>query len=274
MQLFFADDSRQTKPTRNGLRALVAAGAVGVPELELRVLELQLSKICADFGFPEGEEFKWSPSRDHWMASALTSEKRQEFYRQVLDTARSQGVSATVVIAESGNSSVTGHCSIEEDVTRLLLESIQLQLPLNDQAIVVADRPGGGRAEEDAFLASCFDAMKRGTRLVRNFELIALFLTTNSRFVRLLQLADLITSCTTALVAGETKYAPTTFQDVRPLLRSDAGRIGGVGLRLYPAERMVNLYHWLLGEQDCTLHNMPYKLPFPGHPFALTDTQL
>ena len=217
MLLFFADDSRQSRPSRSGMGPLVAAGAVGIPETAIRVLELQLSRICTSFGFPEGEEFKWSPGRDLWMASNLVADKRETFFREVLETARQHQVTATVVIEEVGSDSVTGTCSTEEDVTRWLLESIQLQIPFSDQAIIVADRPGGGRSEEDAFLARCFDAMKRGTPFVRNFDLIALLLTTNSKLVRLIQLADLITSCTTAVVAGEDKWTPQIFQCIRPV---------------------------------------------------------
>lgn len=270
MLLFFADDARQMKPTRSGMSPLIAAGAIGVPETDIRVLELQLSRICSSFGFPEGEEFKWSPGRDLWMASNLVGTAREQFYQQVLETARQHNVSATVVIEEAGSETATGKCSAEEDVTRLLLEGIQLQIPYSEQAIVVADRPGGGRSEEDAFLASCFDAIKRGTRLLRNFELIALLLTTNSKLVRLVQLADLITSCTTALVAGEERFAPVIFQHIRPVLRSEGGRIGGVGLKIHPADRCANLYHWILGDRDYMHHNSCYPLPLPGYPYAIS----
>lgn len=268
MLLFFADDARQLRPSRGGVGPLVATGAVGVPESEVRILDLQLSKICSDFGFPDGEEFKWSPGRDLWMASNLVDERRSQFYREILNTAALHRVTATVVIEDSTAGRAIDGCSPEEDVTRLLLEAIHLQIPLSDQGIVIADRPGGGRAEEDAFLASCLNAAKSGTRFVRNFELIALFLTTNSKMLRLLQLADLVTSCTTARIAGEANWSATTFQDVRPLLRSDSGRIGGVGLKIHPAERYANLYRWVVGDVDYMHHNACYPLPLPGYPYA------
>ena len=240
----------------------------GIPETAIRVLELQLSRKCAAFGFPNGEEFKWSPGRDLWMASNLVGDKRNVFFREMLETALQHKMTATVVIEEAGSEPVTGTCSIEEDVTRLLLEAIQLQIPFSDQAIIVADRPGGGRSEEDAFLAGCFEAIKRGTRFVRNFDLIALLLTTNSKLLRLIQLADLITSCTTAAVAGENKWAPEVFQHIRPLLRSENERIGGVGLKILPADRFANLHHWIVGDRDYVHHNTCYTLPLPGYPYA------
>jgi hypothetical protein len=268
MLLFFADDARQSNPTRAGMGPIVAAGAVGVPEIAVRVLELQLSKICSDFDFPDGEEFKWSPGRELWMATNLTEDRRRDFYQQVLRAAQHHGVTATVVVQEILQAPAMGVATAEEDVTRLLLEGIHLQIPINDQAIVVADRPGGGRPQEDAFLASCLAAVKTGTRFVRNFELIALFLTTNSRMSRLLQLADLITSCTTATVAGELRWTPPVFAAIRPLLRSDGGRIGGTGLKIHPADRFANLYHWLVGDVDYVHHSTSYKLPLPRYPYA------
>lgn len=158
----------------------------------------------------------------------------------------------------------------EEDVTRLLLERIQMQIPYGEQqGTVIADRPGGDRADEDQFLSACLDAIKNGTRLVRNFELIALILTTNSRMSRLIQLADLITSCTLAFVSGEERFAPAVFGSILPLLRRDAaGHVGGVGLKLQPEAKYANLYHWLGQDKNYVHENMTYPMPLPRYPYA------
>ena len=269
MLLFFVDDSRQNTPSRAGMQPLVAAGAIAVPEASIRVLELQIDKICAETGFPEGEEFKWSPGRELWMAANLVDEKRTSFFDHVLRAAANAGVVATVVISESTADRVTSEsCSPEIDVTGMLLERIQFQTPYDQQATIVADRPSGDRKEEDRFVANCLATVKKGTRLLRNFDLIALVLTTNSKLVRLLQLADLITSCTLAFVAGESRFAPSTFQRIKPMLRAEAGRIGGIGLKIHPEGQYANLYHWIAGDESYILHNVTYPLPLPGHPFA------
>ena len=253
--------------------ALAGAGAICVCEEDVRVLELQLSKICADAGFPEGEEFKWSPGRDAWMRTNLTDDARQAFYKQVLEVAKLRGVTASVVTCDTGVvDPVTGVAATEADVTRLFLELIHLQIPLNGRGIVVADRPGGGREQEDSFLVSCLEAVKAGTRHVRNLELISLMLTANSKMVRLLQLADLVTSCTAAFVAGHCVFAPATFQCVRPLLRRNAGRVGGAGLKIHPPDRYANLYHWIVGDVDYVHHNTTCNLPMPGYPYATTES--
>src|SRR5438552_13160308 len=87
---------------------------------------------------------------------------------------------------------------------------------------------------------------------------------------QVVQLADLITSCTLSFVSGENRFAPTTFQYVRPLLRSEANRIGGIGVKIHPESKYANLYHRLFGDQSYILHNVTYPLPLPGHPFPVS----
>jgi hypothetical protein len=89
--------------------------------------------------------------------------------------------------------------------------------------------------------------MRAGTAVV-DLERLTLALASDSRLVRLLQLADVVAGWTVAHVAGEDEYSPPRFATIRPLLREDAGRIGGIGLKLHPDFRYVNLYHCLLGD--------------------------
>ena len=268
MLLFFADDAKQLKPSRAGMGPLAGAGAICVRDEDVRVLELQLSKLCSDSGFPDGEEFKWSPGRELWMRDNLRDAAREDFYHRALQIGHERGVVATVVIADTDAVDVVTEKRLSEaDVTRVLLEAIHLQIPLEGNGLVVADRPGGGRAEEDSFLAGCMDTLKVGTRHVRNLELISLMLTASSGMVRLLQLADLITSCTTAFVAGHDKFALPIFERIRPMLRTFQGRVGGVGLKLLPSEKYANLYHWIGNDVDYMHDNTTYRLPLPGYAY-------
>ena len=52
------------------------------------------------------------------------------------------------------------------------------------------------------------------------------------------------------------------FAAVKPFLASEAGRIGGVGLKLHPDFSCANLYHWLLGDAHFFRRNMGWPLPF------------
>jgi len=47
MLFFFADDSRQLKPSRPGMGPLVAIGGVGVADTELRSLQEEIERLCA-----------------------------------------------------------------------------------------------------------------------------------------------------------------------------------------------------------------------------------
>src|SRR4051812_33178397 len=77
---------------------------------------------------------------------------------------------------------------------------------------------------------------------------LALAVATDSQLSRLVQLADVVTSCTASIVGGERRFAPKVFEaGVLPLLRRDYGCVGGRGLKLHPDYRYRNLYHWLLG---------------------------
>ncbi len=75
--------------------------------------------------------------------------------------------------------------------------------------------------------------MAQGTRYVQ-FDRIAInLLCTQSRFNRLLQCADVVTSCVTAYVAGENVWSPRIFSAIKPLLHSNGGRIGGCGIKFH-----------------------------------------
>lgn len=112
---------------------------------------------------------------------------------------------------------------------------------------VIVDRPGGGRKEERAFLAFWESLLASGTRYVQFSRFALNVLTRHARHIRLLQLADLVTSCTTAMVAGKARYAGEVFPLVQEILDRDAGgQVYGYGLKIYPERSAV--YQELLGE--------------------------
>jgi hypothetical protein len=139
--------------------------------------------------------------------------------------------------------------------------------------IHVLDRMRGpvfdnARTPEARFVASCLETIRDGTQFV-DLEKIALVLTEDSKNVRLLQLADLIVGCTVAYVGGESDHSPALFdQHIKPMLRSEQGRIGGVGLKLHADLRYANLYHWLLGDSHWWKGNVGSPLPVEGYPYV------
>jgi hypothetical protein len=261
VDLFAVDDSRQNSPTRDGMGPLVAVGGLHVPGDQVRDLERELDRICAEAGFPPGEEFKWSPKRHSWEYQHLKFEARDEFNLAALNAADEAGATGMVVMADTTRSKADASAeSHEEDVARMFLERAQNHLgPAH--AIVVWDRPGGGRRAETDFLTASLTALRMGTSYTK-LDGLALTVATDSKLSRILQLADVVTSCATSFVAGEARYAPRIFRDgILPMLRSDYGCVGGRGLKIHPDLRYGNLYHWLLDDEVFVRYQAGVSLP-------------
>jgi len=248
---------------------LVGIGGVAVPGGAVKTVEDLLDAACRATGFPPGEPFKWSPGREMWMHQHLVGDARQEFFIHALRIVRDAGSKAIVVIEGEDHRTATRARTHEADVTRLSLERANNHLVRSaDYGVVVVARPSGDRREEGRFLAGCLETLQMGTDFVRPERIAINVLSTPARLVRLLQVADIITSCTMAFVAGENQFSPPVFAEVRAALLSNLGRIGGVGLKLHPDFIFANLYHWLVGDMDFWKLGMGVSLPLPTRPYS------
>lgn len=262
MWLAFADDSKQPDPTRCGMGPLVATGAVLVDADKAHVLERALDRACLDMGCPSRlDELKWSPRRNTWLLR-LDPDTRAELYQNVLGILTDSGALALLVVEDeqyrTANKDSPNH---EHDATTMLLERIANRLrSANETGLLVADRPGGTRKDESAFVADCLHTIEHGTLFVKPDE-IAMVITGDSRTIRLLQAADLVTSALTAYVAGEPKYAPQVAEAIKPLLPRELERTGGVGVKLHPDAVYANLYHWLFDDPHFVRYSSGVNLP-------------
>jgi hypothetical protein len=100
------------------------------------------------------------------------------------------------------------------------------------------------------------------------FDHLTLALASDSKLVRLLQLADVVAGCTVSRVCRERYYSVPVFEAIRPLLRMDFGRVGGLGLKLHPDLCFGNLYHWLVGDRDHWKQGVQHELPYINWPYA------
>lgn len=279
MLIFFADDAQNSKPTRERMTEYVVIGGFSIDANQVPSLENELNKICREFGFPEEAvtgEFKWSPSPKHWMRKNLIDALRTSFQVQVLQAARVHGVKAMVVLESCKHKqAVRDASSHEESAIAMFFERVQNVLEREDEfGMVITDTPSGNKTSADKFLASCIERLRDGTDFL-NFERIAInVLFTPSKYIRLLQLADLITSCTSAFLGGEQKFSPRVFEYVRPLFDKDGECVGGAGVKMHPDLVYRNLYHWHLGDQvkfqyegraQCSFSE---KLPSNDYPYA------
>jgi hypothetical protein len=267
MEFVFADDTRQPKPTRAGMTSLVGIGGIFVASDKVKELSRALDTLCQEHGFPGGEKFKWSPGRELWMWAHLRGDSRREFFAQALNLAKEHEVSVLVVVEDTPYDRAI--CEPPEmDVTMLFLERVHRQCEQRScDAVVIVDRPGGGRDQADKFLSQCLDTMRAGTDFVR-FSRIPLVLSADSSTTRLLQLADLVTGCTVAMISGESTYAPSIIEMIHPLYRRHHSQVGGYGVKLHPDGRYMNLYHWLFQDRSYMRGTTGVSLPYHKTPYA------
>ena len=275
MKLFFLDDSTQRTCSRQRIDKLVAVGGIIIEADKARVLELAIDEICLKkYGFPPHEPFKWSPNKDHWMRENLIEQRRTDFYREVLSLAKEHGVIGQVCIADPSKNFATKTAkSSEMDVLSMAMERFDWLIPANDQGMVIVARPSGGRKDEDHFLAECVEIVTVGTDYSKFKRLATNVLTMPFHNSRLLQIADLVVSITTAIVAGHSTFAGEVFPAVKELLNSSSGRIGGVGLKIHPDYSYLNLYHWVLGDRYFMRFQNGWDLPMEGRPFFKSENE-
>lgn len=269
MDVFFVDDAAQKNPSRPGMGPLLGVGGIHITEESLQSLERQVEVICEEFGFPPNEIFKWSPGRELWMHQNLIGEGRQEFFIRILGLAKDSGAVAIVIIEDTSSKTATGARSPEADLIQLFLERAHHQLSARQSnGLVIVSQPGGDRKSENKFLADCFETLRSGTDYVKPERIVLNVLTSPPRFMRLLQLADVVISCTTAFVGGESSFSPLVFDAVKLILAKEFGRIGGVGLKIHPDMKYRNLYHWLLGDSHFVRFMEGLPMPLPGYPYS------
>lgn len=274
MDIFFADDSVQRAPTREGMNRLVGVGGIYVPSESVNTFERALNQLCVNAGFPPGEEFKWSPNREDWMHQGLTGAPRTAFFLDVLRLCVEHGVKVAVVISDTESRHPVHYRSHEDFAILLLIERIEwLASRAVRDVVVVFDRPGGAQAEEESFLARCLETIQDGTPFLRPARIALNALSTSSHFVRLLQAADLITSCVTAFVAGENRYSTQLIPAIRPLLATNAHRVGGFGIKIHPDFWYANLYHWLFGDSHFWRGNVGHPFPLLTHPYPRDENE-
>lgn len=248
---------------------LVALGGISVPANEVGGITYSIDELCKGYGFPPNQEFKWSPGKELWMRTNLAGSQRKEFFGAVIDTLSKKEVIAVVIIEDSNSSPATSASTAELDVTKMFLERVdQLCGRCGCQGLVVVDRMSGDRKDEDTFLFECLETLQSGTTYVKPKHIVHNVLSTPSKLSRLLQAADLITSCTLAFVSGEKQYAPPIFEAIKPLFDKSMGRIGGYGVKIHPDFKYANLYHWLLGDSHFWRFNTGSPMPLTGWPYS------
>lgn len=272
MYVLFIDDSGQ-KGTRSGMGHLISVGGIVLNEDQLRPLQDNLSVITAKYGIPEDCELKWSPPRSNWIHNNLAFPKRQDCYREVLEATKACGASVIVVVFDTGRTSLQ-----KEKATLKALEFFidRARMYLEDKqalGIIVADQVAGGKKQEMRFLTDTLSTIQHGSAFVPPKQISLNILTTPSRLVRQLQVADLVVGITTARVAGHRKYAAPLFPIIKDMMIKNAlGKIGGTGLKIFPVS-LTNLYYWVLDEDCYAKVSMMAGISLPDTRFPYTENE-
>jgi len=248
LSILFGDDSVQ-KGHREGMDRVVSFGGVIVPGENLADLGSSLDEVCKRARFPAGEEFKWSPNRNHWMFKGLVGDDRLGFQQAILETAGAHNARALIVSCDEALSKIPRNWA-EKDCVEYALERYSKYCNDNNMSgLIITDVPRGDRRSEYQFLEETWENLTSGNNYVLQDALIPFVLTAASKYVRHLQLADLVVGVTTAMVAGAEEYSAPLFPLVKTLLLTNAtsGLIGGTGLKVFKGE-CHNLYHHVLGE--------------------------
>lgn len=260
MYFVFADDSKQQDPSREGMGGIVGFGGIVVLDDVLKTLEERIDEICLTHGFPKGDptraEFKWSPDKDkHWMYQGLKGSKREAFFQDVIKVLAEARVCAIVVAVDKKHSRATKAKDHEEEAFIMFWERVQKYAESTHSSyIMVTDQPGGGPKENNRFLKRCKLIQSAGTRYVTMDDIALNVLCCPTKFVRLLQAADLVVGSTVARVAGEDKHSPRIFESVRGILRQESGKTAGIGLKVWSSIETA-IYQELLGGAECAVES-------------------
>ncbi len=247
MHFAFIDDSQQQNPRREGLGHLLGLGAAIVPEESLRPYAMELADIRRSLSIPDGEEIKWKPPKGSFLAQAGVA-VQTELRRRMLQAAIDHGIRTAVMLVD--HAAVYSYDSVGE-VGKTLLEWIYERITMHlgtagHNCVIIADKPGGGSAEEKKWLAETLALTSDGTTYVKPGSVVLPIVTAPSDHVPHLQLADLVTAATTAAMAGRKSGLDLTDLLRHLFIRNYFNIAGGVGIKILPGH--LNLYHWTFGE--------------------------
>ncbi|MEV6620293.1 DUF3800 domain-containing protein [Amycolatopsis sp. NPDC051106] len=272
MRLVFIDDSQQREPPRRGLGHLMAMGAVIFPEEEVATYADTLAAIRIDLGIPSQEEIKWKAPKGSFLASA-GGEVAGALRARMLEAAIDHQVrSIVVVIDHSASYTQRNQAEVGREILKWLFERVSMLLDdYDDIGIMIADKPGGGSAEEGRWLADTLCITGDGTEYVEPGKIVLPIVTAPSHHVPHLQLADLVVASTTAAIAGRKSGLDLAPKLVKIMHRHSLGDVNGAGLVIFPPK--YNLYYQAFGETGCSKpgRNTGFVLPVKGHPYYDDD---
>jgi hypothetical protein len=180
--------------------------------------------------------------------------------------------SIVVIIDQSAAYTQRSQAEVGRELLKWLFERISMLLDdYDDIGIMIADKPGGGSADEGRWLADTLRITGDGTEYVEPGKIVLPIVTAPSHHVPHLQLADLVVASTTAAIAGRKSGLDLGHILVELMHRHSLGDVNGAGLVLFPPK--YNLYYHAFGETSCSKpgRNTGFGLPVKGEPYCDDD---
>lgn len=251
---------------------LVAIGGISVAADRANDLNRRIAEEChSKFGLPTDVPFKWSPHRKSWIKSNMSDVQRGELLKHVLTIAQEYDLFAIVALCELGTPPVDGAQSHEMSALIMTMERFHTAIGASDTGMIIIDRPAGDKADEESYLATCADIAAVGSGYAKFTKLACPIVSMPFSLSRILQIADLIVSITTAHFAGRASAAEF-FPLVLPFFKSNDGRRGGVSVKVHPDIKYRNLYHWLLEDELFVRGGRGMSMPLMKSPYAKSPT--
>ncbi len=199
----------------------------------------------------------------------MVSKLRSSMLRAAIDH---EARSIVVVLDYAAAYSSKTKAEAGREIVKWLFERTSMLLKdHSDVGVMIADKPGGGPADEERWLGETLAMTDFGTEYVKAGAVVLPIVTAPSHHLPHLQLADLVVAATTAAIAG----FPAGLRlkdDLRELAhRRSLGDVNGAGLVLFPEQ--PNLYYWALGETGWSKPSAlaGYTLPFPRWEYGQDD---
>lgn len=274
MYLVMVDDSEEKNPRRDDLGHLVGVAGVIFPETAIAAYRDGIRALRDELGIPAGVELKWSPDDGSWLKSPDGNAIRTELRKRMLALGVEVGAASLAVVWDRKRTPSPVN-EVRKKVLQYLYDKLSFTLqrnyPSTSIAVLIADEPGGGPADQKAWLADTLRLTDNGTQWSRPDQIVLPIVTTPSHHVPHLQLADLVAGATVAAVAGN-KFAMELLPDVNALAARHYmhGSIGGVGLTLWPPG-LDNLYFHVCGDSYRWRGNMGVPLPYEKWDYHDTD---
>ncbi|PWJ02395.1 hypothetical protein DKG34_38955 [Streptomyces sp. NWU49] len=206
-----------------------------VPEKSLVPYAERLAALRTRLGLPPRTEFKWNPDSGPLHKNWETLRKARP---QMLQGAQDLDVSAVVVICATMRMPTSwGKKKVQLEMHKYLYERVSMVLDnAGHSGILIADQPPGDRTDEKRWLGQALALTENGTQYIAPDpnRIVLPVLTARSDHLDLLQLTNLVTAATTALIAGSEHAAPYRDLIMSLLAKNRLDGMGGTGLKLFP----------------------------------------